>query len=87
MGDERAHLVREDVKKESAESNLNLIDRSWKTKLEKKNHYAKTKMTKDQRDHTYPNYLSELFFPGSSSLLLPTCDFFVGRILLDTLFT
>ena len=34
MGDERAHLVREDVKKESAESNLNLIDRSWKTKLE-----------------------------------------------------
>ena len=34
MGDERAHLVREDVKKESAESNLNLINRSWKTKLE-----------------------------------------------------
>ena len=38
LGGERANLVRKDVKQESAESNLNLINCSWKTKLEKNNH-------------------------------------------------
>ena len=31
-----ADLVRKDVEQESAESNLNLINSSWKTKLEEK---------------------------------------------------
>ena len=31
-----ADLVREDVEQESAESNLNLINSSWKTKLEER---------------------------------------------------